>query len=859
MTRLKNPINIFFLIILFSASVFSQIKIKELSNYVTGEGELYQNTSPSREIISLHKKWNIFLEDSPNNKKPVTVPNTFIGVEELIYETEFSLSRDKILSKLLFLNITGINYSAEIFVNEEVISKLEFGQIPERLEIPREILTFDKKNKLVIKVTYKPDDINTIPVNKGFLSPESHGGIYRDVYLELVPNPFITIKDKSYSFGNGFNSAQIKLDYEIHNRADKSDTLEINNSQFELNYTLYNPSGQTVDNLRERVNIRKNEITKKIITGQINSPDLWSPSEPNVYKAKLTLLKNNSIIDEIEDTFSFYDLSKNEDRIQLNGGEFQLRGCGYFYSDSLSSDNLPSFKDHRKLLDKIKSTGFNSVRFKNSFPSFNSLKYCEKIGLFVLVDIPLNSIPENISTDKTFIERSQRYTSKFYSYYKRFNAVAFWGLGNSYLADSREHSEFIKKLILALNGNPSKYKYASFIGLQTEQISEIDFYGVELYSKDSGKFINSFVSLNSPAPGNYFISEINYAVFDNQSVGYINPNTVEAQAKFIDGILEFVKDKKLSGIFIKSLYDYKGSNSSFFSSYNPERIYKVGILGKNRNETNPSFQVINSFLKDQGKVRVPIGSKKEDRALLFIISALILAVFMGLLINSKRKFREDASRALIRPYNFFADIRDLRIISGIHTNILMIIIVLTHALLLTNLLYYWRSNLFIEKFLIAFNSTTMLNFISKLAWNPETALIYFSIFSVGAIILLSLTAKLFTVFIKTRVMLSSIYFTIIWAWLPLTLILPLLLLLYKVLLLGTANYFIYGFLGIYFFWMTQRLLKGIYIIFDVPSFKVYFYSLLLFVFIVGGTLLYFHLSESTIYYLINSYKQFLLI
>ncbi len=858
MIEFKNPKNILFLLILFSASVFSQIKIKELSNYPASEAELYQNFSETREIILLQNNWEIYVEDSPTSRKQVTLPNTFMGIEELIYETGFDLSADKISNNFVFLNITGINYSAEVFVNEEVVSKLEFGQIPERLEIPKHILTFDKKNKLVIKVIHEPDDINTIPVNKNFLCPESHGGIYRDVYLELVPISFIKINNKNYSFSDGLSSAEIKLDFEVHNFNTQTDTINVDDSQFDLSYVLFDPSGEVVDNYTESVVVKNGDLIKKTISREITLPKLWSPSQPDVYKAKLSFSKNNSVIDKIESTFSFYLLSKNDDELKLNGNNFQLRGSGY-YNDSLTYANLISFEDHKRLLDKIKSTGFNSVRFKDIIPSPNSLKYCEEIGLLVLIDLPLNSIPEDIASDVTFIERAKRYASKFHNYYKKFNAVAFFGLGNSYLANSKDHSELIRQLAIEVNSQSSKIRYASFVGLQTEQITGIDFYGIELYSKDNSKFINSFKNLSNSASSNYFISEINYAVFENEFVGYINPNTIEAQAKNIEDVIEFTQENNLSGVFIKSLYDYKGSNSSLFSSYNPERIYTLGILGQNRNETNPSFQVVTSFLKDQNKVRIPIGSKKEDRSLLFIIGALILSVFMGLLINSKRKFREDASRALIRPYNFFADIRDMRIISGIHTNILMIIIVLTHALLLTNLLYYLKSNFLVEKFLIAFDSPQLLNFVSKLAWNPEAALIYFSIFSVGLIILLSLIAKFSTVFIKTRVMLSSIYFTLIWALLPLTLILPLLLLLYKVLLFEIANYFIYGFLALYFIWMLQRLLKGIYIIFDVPAVKVYLYSILLFVFIFGGTLFYYHMTESTIYYLINSYKQFFLI
>ena len=70
------------------------------------------------------------------------------------------------------------------------------------------------------------------------------------------------------------------------------------------------------------------------------------------------------------------------------------------------------------------------------------------------------------------------------------------------------------------------------------------------------------------------------------------------------------------------------------------------------------------MLHNSENVTIPIGSKKADAPMIFIVFGIVLAILMGILVNSGRKFREDASRALLRPYNFYADIRDQRIISG---------------------------------------------------------------------------------------------------------------------------------------------------------------------------------------------------
>ena len=143
------------------------------------------------------------------------------------------------------------------------------------------------------------------------------------------------------------------------------------------------------------------------------------------------------------------------------------------------------------------------------------------------------------------------------------------------------------------------------------------------------------------------------------------------------------------------------------------------------------------YLKNANRITIPLGSKADDAPLFFIFMGLGLSIFMGVLVNSKKKFREDALRALLRPYNFFADIRDHRIMSGVHSAILMIILSGAHALLLNNLFYYLRTNLIFDKLLLACGNPSIIDFVSYFAWNPIEA--YFLLFVISLILFLSIS------------------------------------------------------------------------------------------------------------------------
>jgi beta-galactosidase len=242
--------------------------------------------------------------------------------------------------------------------------------------------------------------------------------------------------------------------------------------------------------------------------------------------------------------------------------------------------------------------------------------------------------------------------------------------------------------------------------------------------------------------------------------------------------------------------------------------------------------------------------------MVFILFGLGLALLMGVLVNSGRKFREDASRALLKPYNFYADVRDQRIMSAYHTTFLGVIIVIVNALIIGNILYYLKTDLIFEKLLLAFGYPALLKVVNYLCWHPFNAIVWITIIGILFILVIALIIKTASLFIRMRVYLASIYFTVIWALLPMVFLIPLGIVLYRVLVADVFNVYIYFALIVLFVWILYRLLKGIYVIFDVNPGAVYFYSILFILLLVSGVLFYFEVKNSAIQYILFTFKQY---
>ncbi len=847
---LKNT-KLFILTILFSFSVsFAQIKIIEfpVPDYEDADSLFFDITS-TRNIISLNKNWQLYLPENPTNKINVTIPSIFTNENAVVYKREFNFSPEQILNYKFELVSFGTNYSSEIFINNVSLYKHADGTYPFNVEIPKGILNYDVPNVIQIKVYHKLDAKNTIPLRQRFLFPDSKGGVLGDVFIKLIP--LKRFENINYSFSTTKRKKQTKVKLNLKfNIVNESNTTENEPVNYKCYLQFYEPARETIIYSKDfNIKFKNSRQISKSVNIKLSSPEFWDLQNRKNYFLRLVLSDGENVIDEYKQNIPIRKIQFNNNGIKINDKKIALKGVTYILSGDIFFTN-DMYEVFKRDMNLIKNAGFNAVRFAKATPHPYLLKLCEDLGLLAFVEIPLNSIPEQFLSSEDFFTRAEAYIDQLTNYYKRFPMVAGIGVGSSFLPDNKNNENFITKLATQVKHNSDLLTYASFVGIQQNKINNLDLYGIELYAK---KLPNDFKPTGEL---NYFISEATYPTYNGETNGYLNDFSFEAQAKYFNDIITQTKRLGLKGYFFNSMFDYKGDYAPMFSGYDNQNIYKIGLLGKDRKSDRASFNIIKARVKDGKRINIPLGDKSDDSPLFFIIASLVLSLLLGILINSNKKFREDAIRALLRPYNFYADIRDQRILSGFNTNFLMILLSGSHALFLTNLLFFLKNNILIEKSLISFGSPDYISFVASLAWDPIDAFIMFFVLSILGFWILAIIFKISSFFIKTKVIFSSIYYVVIWAFLPLTILLPIELVLYRILMADIINWYLYFFTIIFGIWLLQRLLKGIYVIFDVRPFVVYFYGFLLTVFVLGSVILYFQLKEFTLFYILNSIKQY---
>ncbi len=854
---IKTLERIFVLSILIQSILSAQIKVTSLPPTQSADFDAsFFGKNELRNVVLLNSDWKIYPDGDPSKSISASVPAIFEGNATLNFEKKIYLTADQVQKQQIKLCFLGINNYAEILINGLSIYKHAGCAYPFDINLPGDILKSDANNTITIKINRKLDSESTIPVLQRFLFPNVDGGLIRDVYLKFVSPLHVASINFKYGFDQQLTNAQVNFNIGIENSNFVNKTEAQKTAQDVIIRANLFPKGSTIPqskiDLPQTISAENQNVSFRL---DVANPQLWSPENPNYYICEVTVEAGGQVIDKISREISFFQLTKDDTGLFLNKSPFVLTGTTY----CLNETDLRQLNVYQKIKDDltlIKSTGFNSVRFAKYFPNPYALKICQELGLVALIELPINSIPEEILSRNEFLLYSEGILNNMISSYSKYSNSLVIGAGSSFLPNSAPTENYIS-VLGKLIAEKDFLSYASFVGAQDTTIEGIDLYGLELFSPQINSLDDVFQKeTESLGKGSFFVSEVSYPNYYGSSTGYLAKFSSEAQAKYFENFINLINSSKVSGYFINSLFEYRGNFASLYAGHLKNNLYSIGVLNSSRNLNSIGYKVLYSKLNSSPKVTIPIGTRKDDSPLSFILFGLFLAIFMGVLINTKKKFREDCTRALLRPYNFFADVRDHRIMSGVHTAIMMFIESGALALLITIFLYFLKSNILFEKILLSFGSTRIMDAFSYLAWNPQPCfIILFVLFSIK-LAAISLVIKFASFFLKTKVELASIFYSVVWSFLPLTLLLPIELVLYKILGLSGVNIASAVFFIIYFLWIFQRLLKSIYVIFDIRRSTVYFYSLGIIILVLGLIILKYQYTHSAFYYISNAVKQY---
>ncbi len=320
---------------------------------------------------------------------------------------------------------------------------------------------------------------------------------------------------------------------------------------------------------------------------------------------------------------------------------------------------------------------------------------------------------------------------------------------------------------------------------------------------------------------------------------------MESQAKYFREAYEVIKRANIAGSILWSFNDWRGDRPSLTVYSGDPYLHSVGLVSYDR-QKRIAYDVVRGLFNDERIAALPIGSYSRDAPMVYVLTGLFVLVSFAYFYNSNRRFRENVHRSLMRSYNFFADIRDQRVISYLETSLIGLFVSITLAIVTSSVLVKFRDSLALDYLLthlLVFDS--LKERMVSLIWNPVESILYLSLVFYAGLFIMVGVIKIFSVFVRTKIYLFHAYSVAIWAAIPVVLFIPVGMILYRI--MENDAYVIPSLMlfGIMLVWVFFRVLKGISIIYDVVPVKVYASGIFISVLFLAMVFGYYDYTQST--------------
>ena len=361
-----------------------------------------------RSIIKINEKW-VFNKEGAETM--VNLPHTWNAIDGQdggndYYRGICTYTKELMQPVLepgdqVYLEFRGVNSSADVSVNGKQLFHHDGGYSTFRVNIT-EVLK--ENNEIIITADNRPNQ-RVYPQKADFTF---YGGIYRDVYLIVVPQAHF---DLDY-----YGAPGIQVTSEI-NGSDASVTIKafITGDADAVRFS--------VDGIMVEAPVNDG-IAQGVV--QIENVHLWNGrQDPFLYSAKAQLIVGGIAVDEISTSFGCrtFHFDKNEGFF-LNGQPYSLRGVSR-HQDRKGVGNAITQDMMKEDIELIAELGANTIRLAHYQHDQYFYDLCDRYGMIVWAEIPYISehMPEGrentVSQLKELIAQNYNHPS-----------ILCWGLSN---------------------------------------------------------------------------------------------------------------------------------------------------------------------------------------------------------------------------------------------------------------------------------------------------------------------------------------------------------------------------------------------------------------------------------------------
>lgn len=839
---LSTVVSILVLTIGVSGPAQSQPRVLE-SGYPTLRGldSGIHPESPTRTKVDLSGEWQYSTDDE--TWYSVRLPASVDYVGRMVFRRRVTVG-DSLLAASSFKFVAfGVNYECEVYVNDIFAGRHIGGYTSFEFEIPDDALQVGSENTVKVVVSNTLTGRTTLPLRKQIWGWRNYGGIFRDVFLVATPRTWIdrlavqTVLDPA----TGSGSVHVKAVLADRKNA-QPDSLESDLSGgVVLSVELVDRfTGSIVAQAAtEPLQLAPNKNFAADLSLPVENPKLWSPNKPELYLVRAALLasegKRRTLVDETSQIVGFSSVRVEQSALLVNGVETVLKGVVWQEDIPLNGASL-SYEQMEKDVVLIKSLGANAVRFAFRPPHPYMLNLCARYGLYALVEIPVWNVSTDILSDEAFRTLAESILRETVDRDQSNPAVIAWGVGSEFDSADDRAAEFVRRMrafVHTLDLRP--VYYGSSMMMNDACASAADLTGmivpaVEL--KTFRRYLSDWKKTHPQQP--LWVLGYGKEVDHENRNGYSDPMSQEAQARYFLQYYGAIKEAGAAGSFISAFSDWRGDRPVLTVDVTDRTVYPMGLVSAKR-EKRLAYEMVRALYNEEKISALPAGMHRPGFAIAHVLTGLFVILLVGYHYSYNRRFSESLKRALLRSYNFFADLRDLHTVSVLHTLLLASAISITFAGLCSSVLYHYRADRLFDYVLTFFVlSDVIKEEIIWVTWHPFGGIVVLTGLFFVAGLLVALLLRIVSLVLRAKATWFHVYSVSVWGASPVVILSPLAMSLFKI--MENPLYIIPSFavIAVFLVWTFLRVLKGISVVFETNSFRTFLGGSAFFLLVCGG-------------------------
>lgn len=400
-------------------------------------------------------------------------------------------------------------------------------------------------------------------------------GVYRHVWLETshstrIANNGLVVRydaenvphgmshESPYEMPQGMSlntSVDLTIDVEVEHAADQD-------AAYTIDIGLFNQAGSRIESRKsETLTANAWETQAASFRFVVPKPDLWSVSEPSLYRVVASVAMDGAVVDTAETQFGIRGIKfESGSGFFLNGKPLTLKGVCCHHDVAGTGTAAPNRIWEYRIL-KLKEMGCNAYRCAHNPPSTELLDTCDRLGMLVIDEARImGSSGEALDQLTWMVKRDRNHP-----------CIILWCLGNEehILQGSEVGTRIVKTMKrLARKLDPTRLTTCALNGEWGSSFSRgIDVLGCNyLVCGDVDEFHREYPTQPIVATETASTFSTRGSYLDDKNIGHTNAygETLPGWGSSPEAMWKYWSERPfVAGVFVWTGFDYRGEPLPF--------------------------------------------------------------------------------------------------------------------------------------------------------------------------------------------------------------------------------------------------------------------------------------------------------